>query len=58
MGYVHIVFIIFFLESVLSTTRGTGHTLACSPFVVWFGDAVMYNGALICFKYKDGFRCC
>ena len=36
MGYVHIVFIIFFLESMLSTTRGTGRTLACSPFVVWF----------------------
>ena len=45
-GYIHFVFKIFiFREHV--TTGGTGHTLACSPFVGQFGDAVMYNGALI-----------
>ena len=36
------------------TTGGTGGTLAYTPFVS-FGDAVMYDGALIWFKYEDDF---
>ena len=28
------------------TTSGTGRTLACSPFVCWFGDAVMYDAVM------------
>ena len=28
------------------------------PLLVGFGDAVMYDGALIWFKYEDGFEYC
>ena len=45
-----IIFVLEVLESML--LQVTGRTLACSPFVVDFGDAVMYDGALIWFKYE------
>ena len=39
------------------TTGGTGLTLVVL-LSVGFGDAVMYDGALIWFKYEDYFGCC
>ena len=44
-GYIHLVFISF---GEYGTTGGTSG----------FGDAVMYDGALILFKYEDDFGCC
>ena len=56
-GYIHFVFRIFVLESML---------LQVVQVVLWlvvllsvrFCDAVMYDGVLIWFKYEDDFGCC
>ena len=56
-GYIHLLFIIFVLESML---------LKVVQVILWlvvllsvgFGDAVMYDGVLIWFKYEDDFGCC
>ena len=51
------MFIILVLESmVLQVIQVV--LLLVVLLLVGFGDAVMYNGALILFKYEDDFRCC
>ena len=53
-GYIHLVFIIFVLESmVLQIVQVV--LLLVVLLLVGFGDAVIYDGALIWFKYKDDF---
>ena len=55
--YIHCVFIVFVLESMLLQVVQFVLLLVV-PFFVGFGDAVMYDGALIWLKYEDDFRCC
>ena len=56
-GYIHLVLIIFVLESmVLQVVQVV--LLLVVLLLVGFGDAVMYGGALILFKYEDDFGCC
>ena len=56
-GYIHFVLIIFVLESmVLQVVQVV--LLLVVLLLVGFGDAVMYDGALILFKYEDDFGCC
>ena len=51
------VFIIFVLESmVLQVVQGV--LLLVVLWLVGFGDAVMYDGALIWLKYENEFGCC
>ena len=56
-GYIHFVFIIFILESMLLQVV---HVILLLVVLlsVGSGDVVMYNGALIWFKCEDDFRCC
>ena len=56
-GYTHFVFIIFALESMLLQAVQVVLLLVVL-LLVGFGDAVMYDGALIWFKYEDNFDCC
>ena len=56
-GYIHLVFMIFFWESmVLQVVQVV--LLFVVLLLVGFGDAVMYDGALTVFKYEDDFGCC
>ena len=56
-GCIHFVFIIFVLESMV--LRVIQVVLLLVVFLlVGFGDAAMYDGALIWFKYEDDFGCC
>ena len=55
--YIHFVFVIFVLESMLLQVVQVVLLLVVLLFV-GFGDAVMYDGALIWFKYEDIFVCC
>ena len=48
-GYIHFVFIIFVLDSMLLQVVQV-ILLLVVLLLVGFGDAVMYDGALICFK--------
>ena len=52
--YIHYVFIIFVLESMLLQVVQV-ILLLIVLLSVGFVDAVMYNGALIWFKYEDDF---
>ena len=55
--YIHFVFIIFVLECmVLQVVQVI--LLLVVLLLVGFGDTVMYDGALIRFKYEDDFGCC
>ena len=56
-GYIHFVFIIFILESMLLQVVQVVLLLVVL-LLVSFGDAIMYGGALIWFKYEDDFGCC
>ena len=56
-GYIHFVFIIFVLESMLLQVVQVVLLLVVL-LLVGFGDAVMSDGALILFKYEDDFGCC
>ena len=56
-GFIHFVFIIFVLESMLLQVVQVVLLLVVL-LLVGFGDAVMYDGALIWFKYEDDFGCC
>ena len=49
--------IIFILESMLLQVV-QGVLLLVVLLLVGFGDVVMYDGALILFKYEDEFACC
>ena len=51
------MFIIFVLESMLVQAVQVVLLVVFLLFV-GFGDAVMYDGALIWFKYEDDFGCC
>ena len=56
-GYIHLVFIIFILESMV--LRVVWVVLLLVVLLLFgFGDAVMYDAALIWFKYEDDFGCC
>ena len=56
-GYIHFVFIIFVLESMLLQVVQVVLLLVVLSLVC-FGDAVMYDGALMWLKYEDDFGCC
>ena len=56
-GYIHFVFIIFVLESMLLQVVQVVLLLVVL-LLVGFGDAVMYDDTLIWFKYEDDFGCC
>ena len=51
------MFIIFLLESMLLQVVQVVLLLVVL-LLVDFGDAVMYGGALIWFKFEDDFGCC
>ena len=55
--YIHLVFIIFVLESMLLQLAHVV-LLLVTLLLVGFGDAVMYDGALMLFEYEDDFGCC
>ena len=56
-GYIHLVFIIFVLENmVLQVVQVV--LLLVVLLLAGFGDAVMYDGALILFKCENDFGCC
>ena len=58
-GYIHFVFIIFILDSMLLQVLQVVLLLVVLVLLlVGFGDAVMYDGALIWFKYEDDFGWC
>ena len=50
-GYIHFVFIIVVLESMLLQVVQVILLLVVLLVMVGFGDAVMYDGALLCFNY-------
>ena len=55
-GYIHLMFMIFVLESmVLQVVQVV--LLLVVLLLVGFGDAVMYDSALILFKYENDFGC-
>ena len=54
--YIHLVFIIIVLKSMLLQVVQVVLLLVVL-LSVGYGDAVMYDGALIYFKYKDDFGC-
>ena len=54
---IHFMFIIFILESKLLQVVQVVLLLVVL-LLVGFGDAVIYDGALICFKYDNDFGCC
>ena len=56
-GNIHFVFIIFVLESMLLQVVQVV-LLLIVLLLVGFGDAVMYDGPLIWFKYEDDFGRC
>ena len=56
-GYIHFVFIVFVLESMLLQVVQV-ILLLVVLLLVGFGDAVMDDGALIWLKYEDDFGCC
>ena len=56
-GYIHLVFMIFVLESMILQVVQVVLLLVVL-LVVGFGDAVMYDIALILFKYDNNFGCC
>ena len=55
-GYIHFVFIISVIESMLLQVVQVVHLLVLF-LSVSFGDIVMYDSALICFKYDNDFGC-
>ena len=55
-GYIHLVFIISVLESMLLQVVQVVLLLVVL-LSVGFGDAVIYDGAFIWFKYEDDFVC-
>ena len=57
LGGIHFVFRFFVLESMLLQVVRVIFLLVVF-LLVGFGDAVMYDGALIWFKYEDDFGCC
>ena len=56
-GYIHFVFIIFVLESMLLQVLQV-ILLLVVLLLVDFGDAVIFDGTLIWFKYEYDFGCC
>ena len=56
-GYIHFVFIIFVLESMLLQVVQVVLLLVVL-LLVGFCDAIMYDDALMWFKYEDDFGCC
>ena len=56
-GYIHFVFMIFVLESMLLQVVQVALLLVVL-LLVGLGDAVMYDAALSWFKYEDDFGCC
>ena len=56
-GISNFMLIIFVLESMLLHVVQVVLLLVVL-LLVGFGDAVMYDGALIWFKYEDDFVCC
>ena len=56
-GYIHFVFITFVLDCVLLQVVQV-LLLLIVLLLVGFGDAVMYDGALIWFNYEYDFGCC
>ena len=56
-GYIHLVFTIFVLESMVLQVVQVVFLLVVL-LLVSFGDAGMYDGALIWLKYEEDFGCC
>ena len=56
-GYIHLVFIICVLESMVLQVI---QVILLLVVLLWvgFGDAFMYDGALILFKYENDLGCC